>query len=425
MTRLLLLILLALFASSATAMKHHKKIPKPLCAAQQKILPVGAAGDANLGAAASMSATGSLLAVGADNDNNETGAVFVFRYQSSTQKWLQLGRKLTGSTTIGAGMGTAVGMSGNGKVIVAGAPFDNDYTGAAYVFQINSDGVFVSPPLATLLSNDNLGIGASAALDYDGTLAVVGSGSGTAYLFYEQSNQWHLGFKFVTPSNGLGDKTGFGSSVAMSADGNTIVIGDVLDNDAASGFNRAVGAAWVYTNIGGGIAGWNTGYKLVGTGRVGPSQQGISCAISADGQWIAVGGWTDDNGRGAVWVYHLINSIWTQAGSKLVATGGIGHSAAQGTSVAFDEYGTTLWVGAQGDDKSVGAVWVWQRSPGGTAWVQRIKLVGAGYINVAGTPNPHIGTAVALNYNATVGATGGYTDDGGVGAAWVYSNCSS
>jgi hypothetical protein len=65
-----------------------------------------------------------------------------------------------------------------------------------------------------------------------------------------------------------------GYSVAFSSDGNTAVVGGLGDNAFA-------GAVWVYTRSGG--VWTQQGSKLVGTGAVGAAQQGSSVALSADG----------------------------------------------------------------------------------------------------------------------------------------------
>ena len=44
------------------------------------------------------------------------------------------------------------------------------------------------------------------------------------------------------------------------------------------------------------------GPKLVGTGAVGPAQQGSSVALSADGNTATVGGPGDNSGEEAAWV---------------------------------------------------------------------------------------------------------------------------
>src|SRR5579864_5651670 len=62
------------------------------------------------------------------------------------------------------------------------------------------------------------------------------------------------------------------------------------------------------------------GTKLVGTGAVGPAEQGWSVALSADGNTAIVGGIVDNKLTGAAWVLARSGSVWSQEGSKLVGT---------------------------------------------------------------------------------------------------------
>ena len=74
-------------------------------------------------------------------------------------------------------------------------------------------------------------------------------------------------------------------------------------------------------------------------GAIGIAEQGFSVALSADGNTAIVGGPGDNldsttgAGLGAAWVYTRSNGVWTQQGSKLVGTGAVGN-AQQGQSVA-------------------------------------------------------------------------------------------
>ncbi len=106
-----------------------------------------------------------------------------------------------------------------------------------------------------------------------------------------------------------------GQSVTLSADGNTAIVGGPNDNSLA-------GAAWVYTRSGGVWS--QQGGKLVGTGAVGAAQQGFSVAISADGNTAIVGGPYDSSYNGTAWVFTRSGGVWTQQGSKLVGTGAVG-----------------------------------------------------------------------------------------------------
>src|ERR1039458_6954193 len=153
-----------------------------------------------------------------------------------------------------------------------------------------------------------------------------------------------------------------GGSVALSADGNAAIVGGPSDNGGG------VGAAWVYTRSGGVWS--QQGSKLVGAGAVGSAWQGHSVALSADGNTAIVGGPSDkpnasdsSNGAGAVWVYTRSGAVWTQQGGKLVGTGAVGNSN-QGNSVALSADGSTAIVGGPSDNGSAGAVWVYTRSGG-------------------------------------------------------------
>src|SRR5204863_1204091 len=127
-----------------------------------------------------------------------------------------------------------------------------------------------------------------------------------------------------------------GISVALSADGNTAVVGGNNDNSSA-------GAAWVYTRDGGGV--WSQqGAKLVDTGA-GAVEQGFSVALAADGNTALVGGpQSSPGGPPAAWVYTRSGGVWNQQGPKLIGTDAV-NGAGQGFSVALSADGNTAVVG--------------------------------------------------------------------------------
>ena len=145
-----------------------------------------------------------------------------------------------------------------------------------------------------------------------------------------------------------------GWSVALSGDGNTAIIGGREDNSDA-------GAAWVFTRSGDVWS--QQGSKLVGTGAVGNSHQGTSVALSADGNTAIVGGPDDNFSQGnnsnvgAAWVFTQSGGVWSQQGSKLVGTGAVA-AAFQGSSVALSADANTAVVGGYGDNSNAGAAWV-------------------------------------------------------------------
>jgi hypothetical protein len=147
-----------------------------------------------------------------------------------------------------------------------------------------------------------------------------------------------------------------GCSVAISADGNTAIVGGT--------FNAG---AWVYVRNAG--VWTQKGEKLVVTGGgVGIIDKGNSVAISADGNTVIVGGYNDNNNAGATWVFTRSAGVWTQQGSKLVGTGAVGN-AKQGSSVALSADGNTAVVGGYNDNNLLGACWVFTRNAG--MWTQQ------------------------------------------------------
>jgi hypothetical protein len=72
--------------------------------------------------------------------------------------------------------------------------------------------------------------------------------------------------------------------------------------------DSATGAVWVYT--GSNDVWTQQGSKLVGTGAAGDARQGSSVALSADGNTAIVGGHDDNSSTGVAWVgYPVIKLV--------------------------------------------------------------------------------------------------------------------
>jgi hypothetical protein len=151
--------------------------------------------------------------------------------------------------------------------------------------------------------------------------------------------------------------------------------------------------------------------KLVGTGAVGTQpEQGVSVALSGNGNTVIVGGPGDDLGVGAAWVYTRLAGVWSQQGQKLVGTGILSSiGAMQGSSVALSADGNTAIIGGIEDNDLVGAAWVFTLIGG--MWSQQAKLVGGGAVGSAVQ-----GNSVALSADGNTAIIGGWADDGGTGA---------
>ena len=140
----------------------------------------------------------------------------------------------------------------------------------------------------------------------------------------------------------------FGVSVALSADGDTALIGALYDNGAR-------GASWVYRRTG---TTWTQeGGKLTGGGESGESEFGTNVALSADGATALIGGWRDNGGAGASWVFADPPSATTGAATGVDETSAIlnGTLGGGGSRKAHFQYGTTTAYGDSTTAQTVGS----------------------------------------------------------------------
>jgi hypothetical protein len=210
---------------------------------------------------------------------------------------------------------------------------------------------------AKLVANNPAGAprqGTSVALSADGNAAIVGGfadsgAAGAAWVFTRSGGVWTQQAKLVGSNASI--TAAQGASVALSADGNTAIIGGPCDAPSQLICSTAVGAAWVFTRSGGV---WSEQAKLVGTGAVGAAQQGTSVALSPSGNFALVGGPLDNGNAGATWVFTRGSGTWIQQGSKLVSALTVGN-AAQGSSVALSC--NTAAIGGPSDNSNAGVAW--------------------------------------------------------------------
>ncbi len=253
-------------------------------------------------------------------------------------------------------------------------------------------------------SGANTRLGTSVAISADGNTAVyganaVGGGVGATAISTRSGGVWSS-LDFLPASGYIGNSYQ-GSAVAISADGKTIISGGFGDNGG-------VGAAWIFTNTNGV---WKQQAKLKGTGygTFTTPKMGCSVALSADGNTAAFGGSGDNSNSGSVWIFVRTDSVWKQ--QQLIAS--TSAAADFGSAVSLSADGNTLLIGSEGENTNVGAAFVYIRN--GSNWVSQRKLVGTGSIF-----NSHQGKAVALSADGNTALVGGYFDSTARGACWLY-----
>lgn len=321
-----------------------------------KLVGAGAIGAALQGYTVSISADGNTALVGGKNDDSNTGAVWVFTRTEGT--WAQQGDKLIGTGATGnVTQGFSTGLSADGNTAIFGGPADNNFRGAAWVFT-RTNGEWTqqgSKLVGSGVASNFAAQGVAVSLSADGNTALIGGSrddefTGAAWVFTRNEGVWTQQGPKLTGSDVNNDPFGArqGNAVSLSADGNTAIVGGWGDNGG-------IGAAWVYERS---DAAWTQqGDKLLGSDAVGITNQGVSVSLSGDGDRAIVGGILDNSNQGATWVYTRADGVWEQQGDKLVGTGAAG-PAIQGWSVSLSADGNTALVGGIEDDDDLGAMWV-------------------------------------------------------------------
>jgi FG-GAP repeat len=341
-------------------------------------------GPGEFGRSVALSQDGSTALVGGWGDDKRAGAAWVFK--RSGEEWLQQGGKLTAADETGAGMfGRNVALSADGSTALIGGPFDDESAGAAWVF--TRSGEAWSPQGGKLTPGDETGageFGSAVSLSADGTTALIGAvhdakRAGAAWVFVRSGAGWSQQGAKLVGSEAVGTSA-FGSSVALSGDGGTALIGGLGDDSN-------VGAAWVFTRS---SAGWaQQGNKLTVPDEIGEGQFGWSAALSADASTALVGGIGDNNEAGAVWAFAVeaspANPSPAPTPTQQVNTGAtqqansVTGQATSGVSGSQTQKAPGLPAPVLGQSTNVAAVsgTVLLQLPGSNTWV---RLVGAMHI---------------------------------------------
>lgn len=318
--------------------------------------------------------------------------------------------------------GSSVDINANGSLFVVSNPSARSDAGEVHVYEVIDNCTQVLR--ATLFDPDITGLanqGRDVAISANGDVIAVGGprvngdqGRVWVYRRMPGTTQWVEEQEFEGPST----SALFGSSLDLSATGNTLVVGA----PNASGGN---GAAYVYsysTALGTGQWSQINVLTLPETSTT-LANYGTDVAVSSNGTTIAIG---SPNFRasaasqplGAVWVYNRSGSFTLQA--RLQPTGADVNPAfpnvAFGTAVSLSIRGNNLVVGAPGDNAGSGAVFVFVREDTSFPFVQQGgKLTPP--TNILG--RPAMGTSVDAIADGSAFITGGFITSQS-GFAWLY-----
>ena len=187
-----------------------------------------------------------------DDDNGANrGSVYVFKRSGSS--WTQEAKLVAGEGNAHDEFGGSVCIEGNS--VIVGATGDDglgENAGAAYIFERTGNDWIQQARLVALDGAGGENFGNSVSID--GNYAVIaanldadmGQGSGSAYIFRREGQNWAQQAKLTAPDADQNDYFGQGVSI----DGSYVVIGapDDDDNGENSGsayIFRRIGTAWI------------------------------------------------------------------------------------------------------------------------------------------------------------------------------------
>ncbi len=347
----------------------------------------------------------------------------------------------------GALEGHGLALSGDGNTMAVGAPYEssaakgingnqNDTSlyasGAVYIFTRVNNAWTQQAYIKASNPGQSYRFGHHVVLSQDGNTLAVSSfyeasaakgidgdqtdksipQAGAVYVFTRTGTTWsqqsyikasNTGEKEKGNTPSKGDQFGF--SLALSADGNTLVTGAISEDSAAKGINGdqndnslpSSGAAYVFTRAG---TKWSQQAYIKASNPGANDLFGYAVGLSADGNTMAISAYDEGSsareingvmdrgvrGTGAIYVFTRTGANWAQTAYLKASNAENGDSL--GYDMAISQDGNTI-VGGAGDedclasgvnppekcdndfktDTSTGAAYVFVRS--GNTWTQQ------------------------------------------------------
>ncbi len=205
-----------------------------------------AAGDYYSGTLVSLSANGSIVAIGAPQAANNTGQVKVYQIESAGSSWEQLGESIYGDNEYGF-LGQSLNISPDGYSLAIGSPgssSEDDFKGYVSFFSLESDVDLGTARWKQIGKNiyweaNGDGFGSSVSLSDDAKTLTIGAprknvcmGQARVYQMddskvdYSRLSWIQLGDDI----NGEAIYDFLGESVSLSADGSKVAIGSLYGN---------------------------------------------------------------------------------------------------------------------------------------------------------------------------------------------------
>ncbi len=202
---------------------------------------------------------GSVNETTSGNGALDSGAVYVYARIADT--WSQQAYVKASNTGAGDNFGNSVALSGDGNTLAVGAPFED-----------------------------------SSSTGIDSTPDVLATDAGAVYVYSRSAGTWSRQAYVKASNTGAGDN--FGTSVALSGDGNALAVGAPLEDGGGTGIGSTpdesaidAGAAYFYTRSTGT---WSQQTYVKASNPDTLDNFGTSVALNSDGNTLAVGAQLED-----------------------------------------------------------------------------------------------------------------------------------
>jgi len=294
------------------------------------------------GTSISLSNDGLRIAIGGPG-HSRSGRTRIYNFNASENDWQQIGGDIEGDGT-DSSSGFSVSLNANGSRVAIGAPDSSLLTGHAAIYELVDDNSWLQVG-GTIYADDYYSaLGYSIALNDDGKTVAIGSRLdrenndffvGAVGVYRLINGEWKI---LGTEISGESYYDLLGESIAISGDGNRIVVGVPNEGEDASGGAR------IYDYSDGND--WNqVGETIYGVAS--NDKAGASVSISSDGSRIVIGSERNDAGGAdagysRIFDFDFDSNSWEQLGENIIGDAG----DMSGSAVTISGNGSFIAIGA-------------------------------------------------------------------------------
>ena len=293
--------------------------------------------DARFGYDVGISGNGQVLAAGAPGQNN-AGSVYI--YQKINGQWIFTQELIPSNAQAEDEFGISLSLSNDGHTLIIGAEGKNQEAGAAYVFEYDGREWRENSYLTAPNPQAEAHFGSCVTLDPTASIIAVGAPRepvpvdssnkvGAVYVFAKDGNTWKLRDTISAPQQT--EAGGFGTAIALSFGGARLAI------SAPAMVNP--GTVYLYQRF---VNDWNLQKTLQARNSISYDNFGHSISFNGAGTLLAVGAPRRDGLTGYAYIFEYRSSDWQEA----VGIPSDGLELYLGRTVLLDRAGTRLIIGA-------------------------------------------------------------------------------